>query len=41
MADAADLKSADGFLLYGFESRLRQFLGAVFDGMGAHLVPPW
>ena len=23
MADAADLKSADGFLLYGFESRLR------------------
>lgn len=26
MADAADLKSADGFLLYGFESRLRQFL---------------
>ena len=25
MADAADLKSADGFLLYGFESRLRHF----------------
>ena len=23
MADAADLKSAEGFLLYGFESRLR------------------
>ncbi len=26
MADAADLKSADGFLLYGFESRLRHHL---------------
>ncbi len=25
MADVADLKSADGFLSYGFESRLRQF----------------
>ena len=31
MADAADLKSADGFLLYGFESRLRQFR-AVSEG---------
>lgn len=27
MADAADLKSADGFLLYGFESRLRHVNG--------------
>lgn len=27
MADAADLKSADGFLLYGFESRLRHVSG--------------
>ena len=26
MADAADLKSAEGFLLYGFESRLRHHL---------------
>ena len=28
MADAADLKSAEGFLLYGFESRLRHHLNS-------------
>ena len=40
MADAADLKSADGFLLYGFESRLRQFR-AVSEGFLVHRVQPW
>ena len=34
MADAADLKSAEGFLLYGFDSRLRHHFGSGFRPLG-------
>ena len=38
MADAADLKSAEGFLLYGFESRLRHHSFRILHMLNAKCV---
>ena len=42
MADAADLKSAGWFLLYGFESRLRHhFQNGIPDSFLSKHIIPW